>query len=599
MNGDTLTFGNPLYAWGFVPAVLLVIWAAVQTAGWLQRLKKLGTGKVVPTLIASFSPQRQATRIFLWGFALLLLVLAVMRPHYGVRETEVSNAGIDVALVVDASKSMLVKDIVPSRLQGTVLEINALLGKLAGGRVALVPFAGIPFVQCPLTSDRDVVRTYLADLKPEDIPVGGTNIGRALTMATELLTGEREHAEAELRDNLMPQFRGSKNKAIVLFSDGEDHEGAALDAARKASEKGVKIYTVGVGSAFGDPVPLLGPDGTVTGILKDENGQPVFSKLNLDLLQQVAQATGGKAFHYGNQSIVPELFPALDALEKAEYQSQFKQLGEDRFQWLLGPALLLLLAELALAPRRRPTVAKLLMGLLFVGLVARPLPAQAAWVERENPDIRSGREQLGEKKYGDALQSFKQAQATRPEHAMIWYDIGIAQAWMGQQAEAVTALSRALGALAQRDAKLEADIHYALGTTQLQWAQKLDKEQASTKPAPDKDKAPDDKDKPAEPPPPSDTPLPHFKLAVQSLEQALLADPTRTDVRRNLELARLGAFPPCASRDKEQEPNDAPEQAKPLTMPEGQREATLTLRMCPGDRDMFQLAVEPGDRVTA
>ncbi|MBI5611144.1 MAG: VWA domain-containing protein [Deltaproteobacteria bacterium] len=607
MNGDTLTFGNPLYAWGLVPAMLLVVWAAVQTARWLTQLRKLGTGKVVPTLVESFSVQRQATRIFLWGFALILLVVAAMRPHYGVRETEVSNAGIDVALVVDASKSMLVKDIVPNRLQGTVLEINALLGRLAGGRVALVPFAGIPFVQCPLTSDRDVVRTYLADLKPEDIPVGGTNIGRALTMATDLLTGEREHAEAELRDNLMLQFKGSKNKAIVLFSDGEDHEGAALDAARKAAEKGVKVYTVGVGSAFGDPVPLLGPDGTVTGILKDENGQPVFSKLNLDLLQQIAQATGAKAFHYSNQSIVPELFPALDALEKAEYQSQFKQLGEDRFQWLLGPALLLLLAELALAPRRRQLVAKLLLALLFAGTVARPQVAQAAWIERENPDIRNGRSLVDEKKYGDALQSFKQAQATRPEHAMIWYDIGIAQAWLGQHAEAVTALSRALGALPQRDAKLEADIHYALGTTQLEWARKLEKEQASNKPAPDKDKEPkDDKaqDKPPEPPPPSGTPgtdgpLPHFKLAVQSLEQALLADPTRTDVRRNLELARLGAYPPCASRDKEQEPNDAPEQAKLLTLPEGQRETTINLRMCPGDRDLFKLGVEPGDRVTA
>ncbi len=601
MNGDTLTFGNPLYAWGLVPAVLLVVWAAVQTARWLKQLGKLGTGKVVATLVEGFSVQRQATRIFLWGFAVILLVLAAMRPHYGVRETEVSNAGIDVALVVDASKSMLVKDIVPNRLQGTVLEINALLGRLAGGRVALVPFAGIPFVQCPLTSDRDVVRTYLADLKPEDIPVGGTNIGRALTMATDLLTGEREHAEAELRDNLMPQFKGSKNKAIVLFSDGEDHEGAALDAARKAAEKGVKIYTVGVGSAFGDPVPLLGPDGTVTGILKDENGQPVFSKLNLDLLQQIAQATGAKSFHYANQSIVPELFPALDALEKAEYQSQFKQLGEDRFQWLLGPALLLLLAELALAPRRRQLVAKALIALLFVAGVTRPMAAQAAWIERENPDIRNGRSQVDEKKYGDALQSFRQAQATRPEHAMIWYDIGIAQGWMGQHAEAVTALSRALGALPQRDAKLEADIHYALGTTQLEWARKLEKDQASNKPAPDKDKKADDK--PAEPPPPeppaTDTPLAHYKLAVQSLEQALLADPTRTDVRRNLELARLGAYPPCASRDKEQEPNDAPEQAKALSLPEGQREATLNLRMCPGDRDLFKVGVEPGDRVTA
>lgn len=639
MNSDVLTFAEPAAAWALVPAALLVLWAALQLAGWRKRLAKLGTGAVVRRLLLGFEPGRAALRLGLWALALLLLVGAATRPRYGMRETEVSNAGIDIALVVDASKSMLVRDVVPNRLQGTGLEISALLGRLAGGRVALVPFAGIPFVQCPLTSDHEVVKTYLQDLRPEDLPVGGTNIGRALTLATELLTGEREKAEAELRDNLMTQFKGSKHRAIVLFSDGEDHEGAALDAARKAAEKGIKIYTVGVGSAFGDPVPILGPDGTATGVMKDEAGNPIFSKLNMDLLEQVAQASGGKAFRYGNQSVVPQLFEALDGLEKAEYQAQFKMLGEDRYQWLLGPALLLLLAEMLLAGRRKkPTVsplrakAPLAVGLLLALLTmsaALVSPAQAAWLERENPDISKGREQLQQKQYGEALQSFKQAQASRPEHALIWYNMGVAMAWMGNHGEAVTALSRALGALQLRDNQIEADIHYALGTAQLDWAQALERTKASAPPAADQPGAQPGAppQAPATPPPgagqnpqgsaqnppapvpaggspasPASAeadPLPHYKLAVTSLEQSLLADPNRVETRRNLELARLGAYPPCSKRDGKEEPNDTAEQAKPLTMPDGQRETTVDLRMCPAEHDFFKLDLQPGDRLRA
>lgn len=640
MSPDALNFAEPGSAWLLLPAALLVLWAAVQLAGWRKRLAKLGEGPVVRRLLQGFDPGRAALRVTLWGLALLLLVGAATRPRYGMRETEVSNAGIDIALVVDASKSMLVRDVVPNRLQGTSLEITALMAKLAGGRVALVPFAGIPFVQCPLTSDHDVVRTYLQDLRPEDLPVGGTNIGRALTLATELLTGEREKAEAELRDNLMSQFKGSKHRAIVLFSDGEDHEGAALDAARKAAEKGIRVYTVGVGSAFGDPVPILGPDGTATGVMKDEAGNPIFSKLNMDLLDQIASATGGKAFRYGNQSVVPQLFEALDGLEKAEYQAQYKMLGEDRYQWLLGPAVLLLLLEMLLSGRRKlagPAAPSVAAGRkaavaagalwLFGASALSAQPAQAAWLERENPEISKGRAQIEQKKYGEALQSFKQAQASRPEHALIWYNMGVATAWMGQHADAVTALSRALGALQVRDPQIEADIHYALGTAQLAWAQGLEKAraaaQAAQPPAADKDP---NATPPAQPGPAaaagaaggaaapgttgaagsapasganSEDPLVHYKLAVTSLEQALLADPTRQDTRRNLELARLGAYPPCSKRDGKQEPNDTPELAKPVTMPEGQRETTLDLRMCPAERDMFRLDLQPGDRVRA
>ncbi len=594
MMSDTLTFANPQLLWLLAPVLLLGAWALAQHFATRKLLDQLLSAPMVARLAASWSPQRSVVRIVLWTLAAILLVLAVSRPRYGLRETEVSNAGIDIAVVVDASKSMLAKDVVPNRLQGTILEISALLDRLAGGRVALIPFAGIPFVQCPLTADHDVIRMYMADLKPEDLPVGGTNIGRAIGLAVETLTGEREKAEAETRDNLIPQFRGSKNKAIVLFSDGEDHEGAALEAAQKAAEKGVRIYTVGVGTASGNPVPILGPDGSSVGSQKDEQGNLVFSALNMDLLDKIAAATGGKSFHYDKTSIAPQVFLSLDALEKAEYQAQFQQLGEDRFQYLLGPALLLLLIEWLLGSRKRLRKLAPVVALLALAL---PMPAHAlpSWLQRENPDVREGREKLAENKAGEAVKAFQTAQATRPEHALLWYGLGLAQATLGARQDAVTSLSRALGAVKERDAALEADIHYALGTTQLQWGQSLEK----SAPRPQGKKDQSGQDKPEAQPEPTEDPLPHYREAVKSLETSLLLDHTRTETRRNLELARLAAFPPCRSRDKTNEPNDTPAQATLLNFTAEEHEQTLDLRACPEDRDIFRVELQPGDRFSA
>jgi Ca-activated chloride channel family protein len=615
---DVLSFEHRQLFWLLLAAFGLVAWAVAQHVGRAKQLARLGDGPVVQALVRAWSPRRAAVRIALVGTALALLVVALARPRYGLRETEVSNAGIDVAIVVDASKSMLVKDVLPNRLQGTALEIKSVLDRLTGGRVALVPFAGIPFVQCPLTTDRDVIQTYMADLKPEDIPVGGTNIGRAITLAVDLLTGESERKQAAENDNLMPQFHGSRHKAILLFSDGEDHEGAAVEAAEKAKAAGIRIYTVGVGSAFGDPVPLLGPDGTATGVLKDEQGNPVFSKLNLALLQQVAQATGGQSFHYGNKSVAPQISSALDQLEKAEYQAQFQSLGEDRYQWLLGPALLLLLIDAGLTNRRRrrgqrrpgkAVVATALLGLL----VAQPVLAVPRWLQHDNGDVEAGRAKLQEQKYGEALKAFEDARATRPEHVVLWYDLGLAQSWLGARQEAITSFGRALAGLRAPDAALEADIHYASGTTELAWARSLEQQAAQVKPPPPKDDKPrdgkieakDDKskdDKAGRNDQPTDAPadpLPHYKAAVASLELALLAAPERSEIRRNLELARLGAFPPCRKRDRKDEPNDQVAQATPVQFADGQREQTLDERSCPDDRDLFAVQLQPGDRFSA
>ncbi|MCO4761647.1 MAG: VWA domain-containing protein [Myxococcales bacterium] len=660
---DELTFASPEMAWLAVPAVVLTAWGLVQLRRLSIRLARLGTGPVIHRLIASFSPRRATWQWVCVGLAGVLLAASAMRPRYGLRETEVANAGIDVVFAVDASKSMLVRDVVPNRLQGTMLEISGLLEQLAGGRVALVPFAGIPFVQCPLTTDQEVIRTYMGELKPSDMPVGGTNIGRAISLAAEVLTGGKQQAEAKLRGNLIPQFKGSKHKAIVLFSDGEDHEGAALKAAKKAAAQGIRIYTVGVGSGFGDPVPIISGDGTVTGTLKDSSGNPIFSKLNGKLLTAIAKATGGKYLHYANKTVVPDLFAALDALEKAEYAETFKLLGEDRYQYLLGPALLLLLISLLLTPRRAlARAAVVLVGLAMLPMqsaqaakpaqvptasqmatappaklapaeppAASPKPAakrsgertqaearrDQSWMERENPDIADGRDLIAAGKPGEALTAFRAAKENRPEHAVIWYNIGLSQAILGQYEEAAKALGRALSALAESDPELEADIHYTSGTSELLWGQDVLARAASARqanagggsakpdPAPGATlggapgkKAPGKKSAATDAKTVENEAAGHFRTAVERLQEALMAAPSRVDVRRNLELARMLAYPPCERRDKAMEPNNQVAQAKPLKLDPKKKETSFTLVSCPIDRDLFQLPLRAGDRLT-
>ncbi len=677
---DEMSFGNLELAWLAALALGLCLWGVQRVRTAHRRVAKVARGKIAARLFASMDPRRAIATELLVGAALVLVCLAATRPRYGLRETEVANAGIDIAFVVDASRSMMVRDVVPNRLRGAALEISGLLDRLAGGRVALVPFAGIPFVQCPLTTDHEVIRTYLAELKVDDMPVGGSNLGRAIGLAADLLTGESQSQEAALRDNLVPEFKGSKHKAIVVFSDGEDHEGEPIEAAKRAYAQGIRVYTVGVGSSFGDPVPIIGADGSVTGTLKDEQGNPIFSKLDLTKLEAIAAASNAKSFHYANKSIVPTLFATLDALEKAEYRERFKLLGEERYQLLLGPALLLLLLALWPGERRRPVQsaalaakrlarggsAALTLLAVAVALVVAGAPARAAspatpasappatpttppatstqqgpaetgantsaaaptptrsqvdrrrdpsWLDRENPDVADGRAAHTAGRHGEALQSFQTAQRERPEHAILWYDVGLCHSILGQHPDAALAFGRALSAMVERDPELEADLHFAAGTNQLAWGAAIERAKsadASTNAGAAPGGGPKDPGPPASAgaapqpsapsgaaEPTSDDPSEHYRLAVESLQKALISAPERADVRRNLELAVLRAYPPCERRDTAQEPNDQPSMAKPLELSTESRETHFDLRSCPLDRDLFRLALQQGDRLTA
>jgi Ca-activated chloride channel family protein len=375
MNGlDRLSWGEagiPMAAIGLLVllfgAIAWLMWREGRRAA-LRRAGPFGAALDVATL------GRDVLRAGLVLVAATLLVVGLKKPRWGASSETVKALGIDVAVALDASKSMKLNDIVPDRLDAARFEIGRLLDGLRGGRAALVPFAGTAFVQTPLTSDMAVVKAYLDSLRVEDMPRGGTAIGRAIATALEALTGEPPEALAERDDEAARRrdaqraandeaggpeadvrtLEGAKHKAIILFTDGEDHEGDALKAAAEAARLGVRIYAIGVGTPQGRPVVQIDAEGKVTGTVKGPDGTtPLFSALNVPLLRDLAEKTGGAYFPLGPDGFGPGLAQALADLERREYEETFQNLGAERYAWVVWPALLLLALELWLGGRRR------------------------------------------------------------------------------------------------------------------------------------------------------------------------------------------------------------------------------------------------------
>jgi Ca-activated chloride channel family protein len=353
---DELSWGNP----GIGPeavAVPLLVLGFVYWILWRHgRREELGKRGPLGRLLDVAPMSRDVLRAVLVTVTAGLLLVGLAKPRWGASTDEVKALGIDVAFVVDASKSMKLTDVVPDRLGAARHEIHRTLKALSGGRAAFIPFAGLAFEQTGLTGDFAVLESDLDAFRIEDMPRGGTAIGRGLTQALATLFPEQaeQAGEKDEYEKQLTPFEGAKHKAIVVFTDGEDHEGDALAAAEEAAKRGVKVYTVGVGTAQGRPVLDIDDEGKVKGTVKGPDGvTPIFSSLNVKLLKDIAGKTGGDYFLLGPEGLGTGLLDALAALEKAEYATVYQDLGEERFEWAALPALALLILEAWLSGRRR------------------------------------------------------------------------------------------------------------------------------------------------------------------------------------------------------------------------------------------------------
>jgi Ca-activated chloride channel family protein len=279
---------------------------------------------------------RQKLKAALLLGALCLLLLALMQPRWGFQWEDITRKGIDVMVAIDVSQSMLAEDIKPNRLERAKRKVYDLCQMLEGDRIGLIAFAGTSFVQCPLTLDYGAFKIFLDYLNPDLIPVPGTAIGDAIRTA---IKGFNSHERTA--------------KALIIITDGEDHESKPLEAAQEAKKEGVRIFTIGVGQEGGAPIPLQDGSG---GFKKDERGDLVLSKLDEMTLEKIALETGGSYVRSVTGDMDLNKIYKDDirgSIEKKELRSTRKKRWEERFQWFVFAAFVLLGLEFFMRETRR------------------------------------------------------------------------------------------------------------------------------------------------------------------------------------------------------------------------------------------------------
>lgn len=343
-----MTWHSPSLLWLLcvLPGLLgLSLWGAAIRRRALSRFGQ-GAG---PTMIVGRRPSLRVAKLALLLLAAALGIVALARPQYGSRTKMLRKRGVDVVVVLDFSKSMLAQDVRPSRIERAKVELTRFIKELAGDRIGIVAFAG-ETMEFPMTVDYSAAALFFRELGPYDMPVGGTAIGRALVAAGRLLErANRTEAGVE------PEAR--REKVVILLTDGEDHEGDPLAAAEELKAMGARLYVVGIGSRSGEMIPTHAEDGTWTGYLRDDDGNPVLTALTEQAeqkLQQIAELTGGKYLRAGRGQVGIEAIRAeMRHMRQTELKARRVTVHEERYAIVLWLAMLLLVLE-ALLPEGTP-----------------------------------------------------------------------------------------------------------------------------------------------------------------------------------------------------------------------------------------------------
>ena len=314
-----------LYLLALAPALVLFgLWVSYRRTTAISRL---GDPELIARLSAAVSGRSRTARNALWLAAIVLAAIAFARPQWGSDVQVLEKQGVQVVVALDVSRSMLAEDVKPSRLERARLEISSLLDQLDGDEVGLVLFAGAAFLQSPLTFDYTTARTYLEEAGPELISRPGTAIDKAISTSLSAF-----------------DYTRPGQKVIILMTDGENLEGDPFEAvSRAAEESGVVIYTVGFGSAAGEPIPEFDQWGRQTGMKRDADGNLVLSRLDEPTLRQIARTGGGRYYRASAPGAMEDLAEELDSLQKETVEAEFETLNIERFQIFLALAVLLLI----------------------------------------------------------------------------------------------------------------------------------------------------------------------------------------------------------------------------------------------------------------
>lgn len=332
-------FEDPAYLYLLVLVPILALIRFYSYRNQKKRLRKFGDPNLLKELMPDVSRWRPSVKFWLLEAALTLMIVMLARPQMGTRISHEKRTGIETIIAMDISNSMLAEDVVPSRLERSKMMVENLVDNFTNDKIGLIVFAGDAFVQLPITSDYVSAKMFLSSIDPSMIQTQGTDIATAISMATHSFTPE---------ENI--------GKAIIIITDGEDHEGGATEAAEEAKNLGMRVYVLGVGSVKGSPIPVPG-----TGdYMRDNTGEVVMSALNEQMCREVAQAGGGAYIHVENNSSAQrQLDEELDKLEKRETESTIYSDYDEQFQAVGILALLLLLIEICIFDRKNPLLKNL------------------------------------------------------------------------------------------------------------------------------------------------------------------------------------------------------------------------------------------------
>lgn len=470
-----MRFAQEAYLWLLLLVPALGVLYLVASLLRRRALERFGDVGMLSRLTGSVSRSRRRLKavVVIAGFAFLALALA--RPQYGSKLEMVQRKGVDLIIALDASASMLAEDVPPNRIEFAKHEMAGLIRRLRGDRVGIIVFAGDAFVQCPLTLDYGAARMFIGQIGVGTVLRPGTNVGRAIEVAITAFGSERR-----------------KSKVLVLLTDGEDLEAGAVSRAERAAREGIRIYTVGIGSGEGVPIPVRGESGELVEYKKDRSGEMVMSRLDEMTLKRVGRAAGGSYFRATfEESELDDLYRQLAAMEQAEQGSLEYTQFEDRFQYVLALALLLFVVEVVVSDRRRGTGRSLLLPVLALVIWAAP-----GWADAERK-MRQGNALYEHEEYDEAIRVYREAQLEAPDSRELRYNIGNALYRKGTFDQAVDEYE---GAARAADESLQEKAAYNIGNARFRGQQ--------------------------------------YCEAIEAYKQALRLDPGDLDAKFNLELAQ-------------------------------------------------------------
>jgi Ca-activated chloride channel family protein len=451
-----MTFGSPEWFWGLLAIpVMFALFLRAEHRG-AQRLRAFVSARLLPQLSATVNRPRRILRFALQILGLVLAIVALAQPRWGYTFLDVKRKGLDLLIAVDTSRSMLSNDVQPNRLERVKLATHDMINEMQGDRVGLIAFAGRAFLQAPLTIDYDAALESVNALDTTIIPEGGTNISEAIKLAVQTFGKS-----------------AMGNRALIIFTDGEELSGDAVKSAKAAANEGVRIFTVGVGTPQGSLIPLTGEDGG-TAFVKDENGQVVKSKLDDNRLKEIAEATGGFYAHLENGPRTMQFLytEGLGKMQAAEIDTRLSRQPIERYEWPLSGAVVALALSMLIRERKSAT------GRIRRGERARVrsrvrIPAQttiatATLLLACCSIVRSeslGLSAYNEGKFDQAYTEFQQTLQAHPKSRAedkLQFDSGAAAYKKRDYEKALESFSQAL---LSPETGLQAKSHYNLGNT--------------------------------------------------------------------------------------------------------------------------------------